>query len=37
MVFKDVNPGGDEESLNAAISPLIAELNLGGHKEEDAL
>ena len=36
FLFRDVNVGGDEESLHAAISPLIAELNVGDHNEEDA-
>jgi hypothetical protein len=35
FLFRDVKVDDDEESLNAAIRPLIAELNLRTDKQED--
>jgi NADH:quinone reductase (non-electrogenic) len=34
FLFSDVNAGHDEDTLNKAIEPAIAELNLTGHKKE---
>ena len=36
FLFKGIEVGGDEEALDAALRPLIAELNLGVHSEEHA-
>ena len=36
FLFKDVEADGNEESLDNAISPFLAELKLGGNQKEDA-
>ncbi len=36
FLFRDVKVDGDEESLDAALRPVIAELNVGRHIKEEA-